>query len=299
MSIPPDLPLGEFARAQALERLSEVSERMRQVRRNPNADAVHDLRVAIRRFSSVLQVFPECFSAKRAKKGRKRLKQVLKAAGEVRDRDIARGLAAQAETGNGNFLGLRLERERRRSAQRLRSALAKDRRKKILAAAKRAVRLAKKPPAGESGVGGWRPLEPANENAVTVLPERIRDLFESARQALREPIDPAELHALRLKTKRRRYTVELFAPCYGPDIEERLRQLKCLQDLLGRINDCRASKDLTEGEGVEEYLERERERLIAEFRRYWNDVFDAPGECEGWMLELARRSSTHAAAAAI
>ena len=43
MSIRPDLPLGKFARAQALERLVDVKREMRRARRDPHPDAVHDL----------------------------------------------------------------------------------------------------------------------------------------------------------------------------------------------------------------------------------------------------------------
>jgi CHAD domain-containing protein len=295
MDIRPDLPLAKFARAQALERLAEVDKQMRWVRRHADPDAVHDMRVAIRRFSSVLQVFPACFSAKRAAKGRKRLKRILKLAGEVRDRDIALELAAQADAAQDG-LGSRLERERRQAARNLRRALRRDARVQTLAAAKRAVKLPKAT-AAQTEPGGWRPEAPSNENAVERLPELIGDLFEAGRRTLEPPADPAELHALRLKTKRRRYTLELFTPCYGPDLTERIGQLKRLQDLLGEINDCRASKDLAEGEDMSAYLESERERLIADLTRYWREVFDAPGECEGWMLELARRSAAKAAGA--
>lgn len=296
MSIRPDLPLGEFARAQALERLSAVSDEMRRARRDPDADAVHDLRVAIRRFLSVLEVFPECFSANRAAKGVKRLKRALTAAGEVRDRDIALALAARPESGESSGLCERLMEERQRSAARLRNTLKKKRRREVLETGRRAVRPKKSGGAAEEA-DGWRPAAAANENAIERLPGLIWELFEAGRQALYEPVDSAELHALRLMTKRRRYTLELFAPCYDAELAERLRQLQYLQHLLGEINDRRASKDLAESGDMEAYLEHERRRLTEEFARYWHEVFDAPGECEGWMLELARLSSAKAFAA--
>lgn len=297
MSIRPDLPLGKFARAQALERLRGVARELRRVRGIASPDAVHDLRVSIRRFSSVLQVLPECFSPKRARKGRKRLKRILQAAGEVRDRDIAMTLAAHAGNDSSEDARAQLAAERCDAARRLRREVAKDRARKALEVAKSAVRLPKQAarPAPHSSL--WRPDAPADENAVQQLPTLVRDLFEAGRQALKEPVDPAALHLLRLKTKRRRYTLELFAPCYGPDLAERLHQLKSLQDRLGEINDCSASKDLAGDEPLRVYLDSQRGRLIADFQRYWYDVFDAPGECEGWMLELARRSSTGIAAA--
>ena len=293
MPVRPHLPLRKFARAQALERLDEVRRQMRIVRRDPNPDAVHDLRVSIRRFSSVLQVFPECFFPKRAAQGRKRLKRVLKAAGQVRDRDIALSLAAQADE-DGERLG-KLIKERKAAARRLRRALAKRKRRKALAVARRAVRQRKPRP---SAADGWRPQAPADLNAAQRLPALTQALFAAGREALADPVDPAELHALRLHTKRLRYTFELFLPCYGPELEERVRQLSRLQDMLGDINDCRASLDHAQTDEMRAYLDAQRDRLIAEFGRYWITLFDAPGECEGWMLELARRSALDLAGAA-
>lgn len=296
MSLRPDFPLRKFARAQALARLDEVRRQMLRVRRDPDPDAVHDLRVAIRRFSSVLQVFPECFSPKRAAKGKKRLKRILKAAGEVRDRDIALELAAKADE-NGDGRAAELERERKAAARRLRKAVAKPKRRQALSVARRSVRLRKSRRTKPDGESTWRPESQADQNAIERLPELIQDLFEAGRHALREPVDPAELHALRLKTKRRRYTLELFVPCYGPELEERIAQLEALQDLLGDINDCRASRDHAQTEEMRAYLDAQRDELIANFGRYWITLFDAPGECEGWMLELARRSSAEAVGA--
>ena len=296
MDILPDLPLCEFARAQALERLEDVSRHMRRVRSDTEADAVHDLRVSVRRLSSVLQTFPECFSRGRAAKARKRLQRILKAAGEVRDRDIALSLAAKAANGNPTESQAPLEEERREAARKLQRLLAKDRRRKTLAAGKRSLRLRKKWKTKPDQGGRWSPAAAASENAVDRLPALMGELFDAGRQALSKPVDLAKLHELRLKTKRRRYILELFAPCYDAGLTQRVGQLKHLQDLLGEISDYRASRELAQTDEMRAFLDAQPDRLIAELGRFWIGSFDGPGECEGWMLELARRSSTESAA---
>jgi hypothetical protein len=65
---------------------------------------------------------------------------------------------------------------------------------------------------------------------------------------------------------------------------------------LGEISDYRASKELAQTDEMRAYLDAQPDRLIAELGRFWIGSFDAPGECEGWMLELARRSSNESAA---
>ena len=81
--------IAEYAVLQAAARLDRIAYQMGVLRKSKNADTVHDLRVSIRRFTSCLKVYPQFFPAKESKKIRKRLKKVMKAAGEVRDRDIA------------------------------------------------------------------------------------------------------------------------------------------------------------------------------------------------------------------
>jgi CHAD domain-containing protein len=59
-------------------------------------EAVHDLRVAIRRLSRCLQVFSQFYPRGSAKKIRRRLKTLMDPAGCVRDLDIAVDLVAAA-----------------------------------------------------------------------------------------------------------------------------------------------------------------------------------------------------------
>ncbi len=60
-------------------------------------DAVHDLRVAIRRLKQCLETFGESFPHGEARKIRRELKKVMKLAGKVRDLDIAIELCKKAK----------------------------------------------------------------------------------------------------------------------------------------------------------------------------------------------------------
>jgi CHAD domain-containing protein len=137
----------------------------------------------------------------------------------------------------------------------------------------------------------WDGTKTAAENAAEVLPALTERLFERGRKAV-ESVDSTDaLHGFRLRVKRYRYTLELFRPCYGPGMEKRLQQLKQLQDRLGVINDCATAESLAEKDdpatwpGEAEFLQflaNRSEELAREFRTFWREGFDAPGEFQSW-----------------
>ena len=84
-------------------------------------------------------------------------------------------------------------------------------------------------------------------NAGRELPRLVSAYFSTVRAFLAEDPTPPELHQLRLASKRLRYTLELFRPCYPAGLEDRIRALKKLQDWLGEVNDAVASGRLLRG----------------------------------------------------
>src|SRR5678815_1939319 len=87
----------KFAYDQAYRRLGRLAFQINQTVRSRDAEAVHDLRVAIRRFSQVLRVFKPCFRGKEVRKIRRELKQIMVLAGEVRNCDIALQLMSKSQ----------------------------------------------------------------------------------------------------------------------------------------------------------------------------------------------------------
>jgi CHAD domain-containing protein len=80
--------------AALLDRLGKEIERTAQAR---DPEAVHDLRVTIRRFTQSLRVFSPFVPKRASKMVRKRLRHIMDLAGEVRNRDITLDLLAEAE----------------------------------------------------------------------------------------------------------------------------------------------------------------------------------------------------------
>jgi CHAD domain-containing protein len=145
----------------------------------------------------------------------------------------------------------------------------------------------------------WDEPSPAADNARKHLPPLVADYFDRGRELLSRQTKPAEMHALRLATKRLRYTLELFRPCYGPGLGIRIKALREMQQSLGEINDTVAAERTLDAvlngkspqrTQIESFLRRQGELKAARFRKQWREVFDAPGQERWWTGYLARRS---------
>lgn len=149
----------------------------------------------------------------------------------------------------------------------------------------------------KSGRIEWKAGAGVADNAAEFLPVIVGEFFAAGRAVNDGKIKPRALHAFRLRAKRFRYTLELFDPVYGPELNGRLDRLKKLQNLLGTINDCietRAMLRRMRGTGKKSRLaavlrlvEGRAEARTAKFLSYWKDDFDRPGEEEAWKQFLA------------
>ena len=133
-------------------------------------------------------------------------------------------------------------------------------------------------------------------NAHRQLPRLVTTYFSRVRETLANGATHRKLHRLRLASKRLRYTLELFRPCYPDALGERLDALKKLQDWLGEVNDAVATAELLRASlkrypEVRKFLDDRAEEQAAEFARYWNETFDAPGREAWWTDFLAHRAA--------
>ena len=103
----------KFASQNATRLLGRLAFQMNSTRKAPDAAAVHDLRVSIRRFHQVLSVFKSSFPGKEARKIRRRMKKLMLVAGEVRNLDIALKLLAKSRTPEAAGLKPKLESQRK------------------------------------------------------------------------------------------------------------------------------------------------------------------------------------------
>jgi CHAD domain-containing protein len=106
-----------YAARQGSKLLRRLAHRLNQASSSPDPDAVHDLRVAIRRFQQFLRVFRQFLPDRTAKKIRRRLRKIMKSAGEVRNRDITAMLLSQTDRRSSLELSTRLARQRRQAEQ--------------------------------------------------------------------------------------------------------------------------------------------------------------------------------------
>lgn len=145
----------------------------------------------------------------------------------------------------------------------------------------------------------WDESRPAAECARQVLPKLAADFFHEGRRIVTSAPSVSDLHELRLALKEFRYTLELFRPCYGSGLEQRLEALKRLQDHLGAMNDCEVAAGLIEtnlpeaddGGAFLQFLkargEQEQEKVLS----HWREEFDGPGQEQWWVEYLTRPES--------
>jgi len=112
-----------YAVEQTANLLGRLVFEIHRAARSHDPDAIHDLRVSIRRFNQGLRVFGQFFPAREAKKIRRRLRVILNAAAKVRDRDIAQELFAQAGVAGAAPICQTLATQRKENERELRDLL--------------------------------------------------------------------------------------------------------------------------------------------------------------------------------
>jgi CHAD domain-containing protein len=81
--------MGDFAAVKMRDLVDTMAGALNAAAAHPDPDAVHDMRVSIRRFQQGARVFQQFLPEKRLKRIRKQVKEVMVHAGELRNHDIA------------------------------------------------------------------------------------------------------------------------------------------------------------------------------------------------------------------
>ena len=81
--------MDRFARVQATRLLGKLAFQVRHAAKRPDEDAIHDLRVSIRRLSQCVREFLPFFPKHEARKILKQLGKMMDLAAEMRNRDVA------------------------------------------------------------------------------------------------------------------------------------------------------------------------------------------------------------------
>jgi CHAD domain-containing protein len=256
----------KLIRSQTAKRLKKLRTELRHVaQKQDDADAIHDLRVSIRRFTQELRVFEPWFGEKTVKKIRRPLRKLMERCGAVRNCDIAIDVLGTADCADPKLVA-GLDRERRRTSRQLADEIEQWRKKD---------RIGKWSDRLKLGRAGSR--ESADSNAHRLLPVMVEDLFRAGETAAQPESSPQKMHRVRLKGKRVRYTLELFKHVYGEQAKPMMDSLKVLQEKLGAINDCATTLEMIRRDRVAAAAVRrlcgERQ---AELREYWKNHFRTP-----------------------
>jgi CHAD domain-containing protein len=278
------MDISGFAHKRATLLLDDLDFEVARTARRADPAKVHDLRVAIRRFVQCLRAFSDFFPAGRTKKIRRRLRALIDLAGAVRDRDIAMKLLRGFARGPATPLLQQISTQRKEARRALEKELRKLRRKEDCLKWKARLKTS---PAGQE----------AADTVTPALPLLVRDYFWAGRDLHAAATFSSDaFHQFRLTGKRLRYTLELFRPCYGPELDGRLATLRKAQRLLGDANDCVAVKKLLDSgfrklpgtPSLLKFLDQAALERWAEFRTFWQREADAEGEEERWIQLLKR-----------
>jgi CHAD domain-containing protein len=247
------------AQDKARQRLQALSANLRVAAKHPGKEkSIHDLRVAIRRFTQVLRVFGSGFEHTR--RMRRRLRGLMDLCGAVRNCDIAFEVLEAAGAPAQPALRSRLKRRRVRASRQL-AKLLKD---GDLRAHMRRWR-------------GWLTISSGEQAKVPPMPSLdSREFLRSGSAAARADADYPQMHEFRLVVKKLRYTLEILGSGGA-----QLAALRALQERLGSINDCVTTADLIsemkldapEQRRIKAALNRLLARRAAEFRIYWRANF--------------------------
>ncbi len=258
----PDDCTCQYGAAIILQNLDSLLIEVEGVLLGEDIEYIHRMRVSSRRLRAAIPVFKDCFPPKNVRLWQKNIRNITRALGEARDRDV------QLDLLNGYLqkdIDPKIKFGIRRLSLRLsqhRKALQNDVNQSIL-------------DFNESGVAEniKKIIIPLAELNGTNYPYTFA-LYKIAADTIREALDqlisheayifdPAnilELHQMRISAKKLRYSLEIFSSLYADQLKPYIQNTKKCQDQLGEIHDCDVWLDF-----IPAFIEEERERIIAYF----------------------------------
>jgi CHAD domain-containing protein len=287
-STPPPVPaiaVTDAALVAVAQRRMVLKDARKRFLSAPEPDALHDLRVAVRRLRAAIGLFgPAIVLPRRSREDR--LQRLGRRLSRLRDVDVVRGALASDEAvaaGVAPALSERLAAKRLTAAARAERMLRRERTKRLL-----------------RGLTGWerRPrFAMATDQVIgDVLPQRLQERaeafaehpgwalklrrdgdgrLEDAEKALDRDGLHDVLHELRRRAKRVRYELEIAGPLLGRDEAPAVSYLRDIQDALGELQDVRVIEaaldrlDLAQrpGEPFRHWLRDRRYRALERWRR--------------------------------
>jgi len=245
------------------KQINALARQFKGIQENTDIECVHKARVASRRIRTGLDMFQECFPAKRVNKWRKEIRRLIRKLGSARDKDVAILCLQHTidELDEGKFeyglarLILRLKQQRESLQPKVVKSLERIESSKVL-----------EEMFTEMGgiIFGLERYEMNMRNTCVFrqcqkhILEKMSNLL-ACQECLANPRDEKGHHKMRIRAKRLRYTLEICRDVYEGKLDDSINKLKEMQTLLGDIHDCDVWL-----ENLPHFLDEER-RHMAEY----------------------------------
>ena len=131
----------------------------------------------------------------------------------------------------------------------------------------------------------------AGERAARLLPKLLADYLSAGRKLADGAPSPKELHKFRIATKKFRYSVELFLPIFGKQLDRELDPMREIQRLLGKLHDYHIiGSMLGSDHGLQAKLRLSTKEKLKAFHKEWA-AFDSTRKIRRWKEFLRAGSS--------
>lgn len=257
------------------KRVAELVKVMGRVVERADVEAVHDLRVGVRRVAAGIRRCPD--EVRHPRRFRREVKAIRERAAVVRDRDVTRQLLRRYGLPAADPAFVYLQGQRDLAASQLRGFVAKLLRRE-------------RPERWQRWLAGGG-ARGRDSGTATSLSEDVERFFEAGERAAGSS-DLALVHEFRIAVKLIRYTLELLDP---PGAASRLKRLRQVQQQIGEMNDARVAEEFLSGlpkrsagaRRLPRRLRTEASAKLALFQRTWRRHFRARVRAEWlvWALE--------------
>lgn len=240
------LTAGQAFQAIARNALNQIAANGVVLREADSVEAVHQLRVAVRRLRSAISTFKKVVDDKAAEEINRELKWLARACDEARDLDVfAEANARLADpTLDLSALAPLVEAARARGHAKACAAVASGRFRDLVLETTAWVETGDWLTGGGKSAARRRDL-PAAQFAAKALDRRRKAVMKRGQDISGR--DDEVRHEARIAAKKLRYGAEAFAPLFDPALSrDFIKTLKRLQDHLGDLNDAAVAAELVE-----------------------------------------------------
>lgn len=226
---------------------------------SPSAENIHQMRVALRRFLSLLSLCKPVLRREQKAQIRVKIRRIFRKLGKARDLDVAIETFNLAKNHGSPIVFADLNRKRETAYRRIWSMLQSHRLSRDM------IEILDLIATGLENLSS-----PGAQNSLAIRPllALVSGILEQQWEKLREFDSVSRLgkrkrHRLRIRTKRFRYACDFFESLYSAPKQIRQRHrfvthLEDIQDCLGRLNDLTSLNHLTSKAGDTDYIPKRK-----------------------------------------